>query len=230
MKYENISQYLNDEFKETLKPISELSKNNKKTFIESDFRMYDFDLITEKLYPKKQSSLLTSIDCVTTKNKKLFFIEFKTGFKKNLRRDNLDDRKYCDMVKDEKYFCEKYWDLFFRKQEMETKELINSLKFKAIETNMTYKNEILKNIKKSPTHISYIIVIDEMAIDSIENALTDLSKKTTTNTKNNIYNKIENSLKKYYNVCIYNEIKVISKTEFENNLNNGIYGESIKPD
>ena len=211
----DIKSYLASNYTDYLKSVSELSKSdNGKILVKDERELYCFDGITEALYPQKTPE---SADAVYASDKKIFFVEYKSGFKKKITKENFDKRRMSCYENEEKY-CEAYAELFFKNQKNENKGLYHSLQFKAVESYMTFFKEIVpksdEDEEKTGKLLIYCVVVDDY-VESMEDILNDLAKKSSeTNTMENIRNSFSRfrttSNKDYY----YDDIKVFSPHEF----------------
>lgn len=207
-----------------IKPLCEVSKpsTEKPPLIDRPEKVYCFDSICDAIYPKNKP---TSADGLFFCNNVTYFVEFKTGFKKKITKNNYDeDKAQCPKYQ---HFCKDYRDLFFKNQDKETDELKCSIKFKAIESYITLEKEILplcEDARKSK--IILVVVIDEDGIDDYEASLTELSESHAPHetVENNYINSLKDSLEGYKNKkdkhCptndyFYDDIEVFSARGFE---------------
>ena len=217
----DIKSYLASNYSDYRESVSELSKSdNGKMLVNDERKLYNFDKITEDLYQKNKPE---SADSLYASNKKVFLVEYKSGFKKKITKDNFDKKLMTCYEDDEKY-CEAYANLFFKNQKNEDKILRHSLQFKAIESYMTLMEEIVK--KSDEEHVEkalvYCVVVDDY-VENMEDILNDLAKKKT---DKNALESVRQSLsrfrktdnKQYY----YDDIKVFSPYEFKVFLNQNI--------
>ena len=210
------------------KTITEISKSGtSKALVESSKEIFCFDDISRDLY-KRKDCLPTSADgIIITDNKKIYLVEFKSGFKKKITKNNLDKEKASCEYKNG--LCNDYWNLFFRHQKRETRQLIDSIREKAIESYITLEKRLfpqcsdLMSAKKY--ELIFIVVIDEDGLDNMESALGELSLKEPP--ANNCFSDIRKSLKhclkqKDYvgNDYYYDDIKVMSPYDFKFFVNN----------
>lgn len=199
--------------------IAEISKSgNQEALVDSLKKIFWFDNISNDLYIDKDK-LPSSADGVMVTPNALYLIEFKSGFKKKITKQNLDPEKAkCD-YKDG--ICKFYWDLFFKNQNTETKNLITSIRNKTIESYITLEKRLFPKCMDLDQQykLVFIVVIDENELDNMEATLGDLCSKEPLS--DNCFKNINNSLKRcikqkdtngedYY----YDEIKVMSSYEF----------------
>lgn len=209
-----------------IKSLSEISRpgSKKAPLIDRSEKVYCFDSICNEIYPENKP---TSADGLFFCNNTAYFVEFKTGYKKIITKDN-----YCiEQAKcpSNNSTCQEHQKWFFALQNKETEELNQSIKFKAIESYITLEKQILplceSNGKKF--FIKFYVVIDaDDTIEHYENILFGLSEnhKPTKTEKSNIISKLENSLCNYKlkkdknspeNDYFYDEIKIMTAREFE---------------
>lgn len=217
----NLYKYANETFDKHLCSITELSKrDNGKSLVKSKKELYNFDAISKTLYSSDKCP--ASADCLCVTKTTVHLIEFKAGFKKKITKENLDKKKaICKHIG---IPCDDYWDIFFKNQDKETKELITSIRFKAMESYLTIEKQILPHCEElmsdqKKMQIKLIIVIDEDGIDSMEDTLAEFSKRTTKS--NNCFAQINASLKRMKkqqdaqgNDYFYDDIDVISGKDF----------------
>lgn len=220
----DIESYLASNYSDYRKTVSELSRSDEgKVLVKDERKLYCFDDITEALYPQKTPD---SVDAVYATNKKVFFVEYKSGFKKKISKSNFN-KKLMSCYDDEEKYCEAYAKLFFKNQKNEDEILRHSIHFKAVESYITFIKEIIPKCEEDESQRSklliYCVVIDDY-VENMEDILNDLAKKSSeTNTMESIrkslsrFRKAEN--KDYY----YDDIKVLSPHEFIELMNqNGI--------
>lgn len=225
-----------ENYKETIKIVS-MDKKKNTPLVDSTKMIYNFDKINEDLYTEKKNNP-TSVDGILLKENEIIFVEFKSGFKKRITRSNFD-RSKMTCPKTKKY-CNEYAELFFRLQGKDTKELINSIKFKAIESYITFEKKVFpkctsENCKKF--NINLIVVIDEEQVDYYESTLLNLTNNCTKNKDDNCkddnckddncYISIGDALRRFKSKkdingkdYFYDEIKILSASDFVNYLDN----------
>lgn len=210
----DIKSYLFNNYSNYLESISDMSKSdNDKCLVNDERKLYNFDKITKEIYDKKTPE---SADSLYASDKKIYFVEYKSGFKKRITKDNFD-RKQMLCYRDNKTYCEEFAKLFLKNQKNEDKILRNSIQFKAVESYMTFMEEIASKSEddtKSKSLI-YCVVVDDY-VENMEDILNGLAKKTSeTNTITSLKQALsrfrKNQSKNYY----YDEIKVFSPYEFK---------------
>lgn len=203
--------------------ISEISKNNHTNtpLIREDQLIFHFDKISESLYDKGKAP--TSADGLYLSSQGAEFVEFKSGFKRRITKNNFDEQQ--GMCPEANKICTDYWKLFFKNQHKEIAELISSIRFKAIESYITLEKQILPKCQQSAISIplKFVVVIDEDAVDSMEDTLAELAGNK--DIKDNHFSAIRSALhrltgqvdandNKYY----YDSIEVLSANDFSNHL------------
>ena len=215
-----------------IKPLSIVSAPgyNKPPLIDNSKVIYCFDDINKSLYRKNYPK---SADGLFFYKNNAYFVEFKTGYKKKITKDN-----YCEemaMCHVHKHPCSEHKELFFSLQKKETEELNHSIKLKAIESYITLEKQIIPCCEDNgKCQVKLLVVIDADDTDDYENTLLELAEKKT---DNNIISSLENSLCNYKrkqdkssleNDYFYDEIKVMSAEEFEQFFNS-LPAEKITP-
>lgn len=208
----------------TQKTITEISSNdNGKPLIKSDKKIYCFDDISESIYPNNKP---TSVDGLIVKEKTIYLIEFKSGFKQKITRQNFDSEKMsCPR---DKTFCSDYADLFFDKRDSDKKELKQNIRMKAIETYITLEKHLFPKCETTSKRykLNLIVVIDGNGDDENLSILNDLSEKSG-NDKVNDFDDLKKSLKSYTlkKDCLdkdyyYDEVRVMSPAQFSEEIEN----------
>lgn len=203
------------------KSITDISKSNNTSLVKNDMEVYCFDDICANLYAQDKKP--TSADAFIIDGKNIELVEFKSGFKSKITKENFDKKQA--KCPEKKEVCKKYWDLFFAKRKKEVDELILNIRIKAVESYITLEKHIFPSCR--PTEVSmslkFLVVIDEDSVDGMEDTLADLA--SASEVKNNTYSSIKKSLKRFINCqdkngnsYFYDDIKVLSVTDFENYL------------
>ncbi len=216
----DVKAHLADKFADYLEPVSELSKSDgEKVLVRDERKLYNFDKITEKLYPTYTPE---SADAVFATDREVFFVEFKSGFHKKISKENFD-KKYMSCYDNPEKYCEGYAKLFLKNQRNEDKILRHSLHMKAIEGYMTFMQEIVpesdEDKKQGDKYLTYCVVVDDY-VEHMEDILNDLAKKTS---ETNLIEDLRKSLsrfrkskaKDYY----YDYIEVLSPCGFVDFMN-----------
>lgn len=223
MTTKNLSYYAKaswlpvDRYYDTITNISASTNGN--PLVECSTKIFWFDHISDDLFDP--NNLPASSDGIIVKDKAIYFVEFKSGFKKKITKNNFNmDIAKCESKGE---VCQDYWDLFFKKQKKDTEQLINSIRDKAIESYITLDKNILPKcleLTNGQKHrIVFIVVIDEDGIDNMEAALAGLSSNSPS--PDNCFENIKKSLKRCYKQTdangqdyYYDEIKVMSPCDF----------------
>lgn len=210
----DIKSYLANNYTDYLETITEMSKSdNGKVLVNDERKLYNFDKITKVLYETKTPE---SADSIYASNKKIFFVEYKSGFKKRITKDNFD-KKLMSCYEDDEKYCEAYEKLFFKNQKHEDKILRNSVQFKAVESYMTFMEEIdsMSEEDVKQKSLIYCVVVDDY-VDNMEDILNDLAKKSSdTNTITSLRQSLSRFCKTDKKDYYYDDIKVFSPYEFK---------------
>lgn len=210
----DVKSYLTSNCANHLETISNLSRSDDgKVLVEDERKLYNYDKITKEFYTTKTPD---SADAIYATNRKVFFVEYKSGFKKKINKGNFDKRLMTCPDDDEKY-CEPFATLFIKMQKKENEILRHSIHMKAIESYMTFIKEIEPNSQEDaiPKSLVFCVVVDDY-VENMEDILTDLAKKPSdTNTITSLRQSLarfgKTGSKDYY----YDEIKVFSPHEFK---------------
>lgn len=220
----NLGEYIESNYAFTKKTITEISSNdNGKSLVKSDKEIYCFDDISGAIYPNDKP---TSVDGLLVMEKTIYFIEFKSGFKQNITKQNFDSQKMgCPR---DGVYCKDYAELFFKKQKSDKKELKQNIRMKAIETYVTVEKCIFPQCEETSKQykLNLIVVIDGKGDDENLSILNDLSGKSGDDEIND-FDDLKKSLKPYMNKkddfgndYYYDEIKVMSPTQFIREIEN----------
>ena len=179
------------------KSFSTLSENKESNdpLVDNDTPAYDYEECVKRFF---DSNALRMVDATfITNDNRVYFIEFKGGFRVNIRLDNFNLEKwYCS---DADKVCRQAATIFMENQDHKIDELISSVNGKLVETYITLHNFILPLCEASDKnfHTSYIVVVDEDShpLGAIEETLNSLSGKGA-NTINPVSN-LRNAIGKY---------------------------------
>ena len=218
----DVQSYATDNWRQFLKPISELSKTGKGTsLVESSEELYSFDDICKSFYKNKK--VPTSADALRVTNRTVEFVEFKSGFKQRITKNNFDSEKgRCDALKE---VCEDYWNKFFELQKANKAELIYVIRLKALESYITLEKQILPLCQDTTAYVSLklIVVIDGDAVDSMEDTLSGLAGKEPP--EGNSISDVKKALIRLTNLrdaennpYLYDCIEVLSAQDYLNKL------------
>lgn len=206
-------RWLSSEYHEPISVISASASDRKTSLVNISTKIFNFDKITKTIYGEECDVLPASADGMFFIGNKLYFVEFKTGFKKKITKENFD--KKIGICKYKKEICEGYWDLFFKNQKKETNELKYSIKTKAIDSFVTLDKMLIPRCDEGDkVSICFMAVIDADSGD----ALLDMYEKGNKNSGD--IKRIRDSLKQYNKYSnkldyFYDEIEVKSEMEFE---------------
>ena len=217
----DMNTYAEENWSDHKKSVTDISKSRNSSLVENDMELYCFDDICSDLYDKDKKP--TSADALIIDGKNIELVEFKSGFKNKITKENFNtERGKCQKIGE---ICEDYWKLFFDKRKKEVNELILSIRIKAVESYITLEKIIFPccRLSDEPMCLQFLVVIDEDSVDGIEDTLADLAG--VPEIKDNAYTSIRKSLKRLIrcqdmrgNQYFYDDIKVLSVTDFENYL------------
>ena len=190
--------------------------------VDSDEMMYCFDDICKAIYSTR--SLPTSADGLVFKPTYIQLIEFKSGFKDKITKENFNpEEAKCEYKGDA---CDDYWGLFRKVRKLEKDELIDSLRLKAIESYIALENCLFpycSDFSDKKLGVRLLIVIDAEETDAMEDMLATLAKKKPG--KENMLKKVRKAVSRLINQedisgrrFYYDAIEVISAQEFQKRL------------
>lgn len=216
---------LNLDLTEYLKPISDISKSDigNISLIDSDEKIYAFDDIVKSLFnfgpcPASVDGLYFS---ESRNGNTLILIEFKTGFNQRITKETFDIGK-CKCPHSDKtnqVNCEDYGKIFLENQNLKYVELLDSLKLKLAESYLMLEKLFFGNERTfTGFPIKMIVVIDANVLDTQEDDLAKLAKKTSGNDK---IQSVKNALSRFSSnkYRLYQEIEVFSAIQFEKKCN-----------
>ncbi len=218
MSRKDIYGYINNNFKEFLEPISELSKSAKTVLVNDNRHLFNFDKITENIYEGKK--VPSSADSLWVKGNEILLTEFKSGFKRKISKETLDDSKLkCPY--DETRVCKDFGKLLIDKGKLETNELLDSLKFKAIESYITLEKKIFPLCplpSKGKIRVIFCAVVDDY-VDSMEDTLSELAGGFI---NTNTFQQVRDSLSRFIGLksqdgenFYYDKIEIMSPYEYQ---------------
>ena len=215
-----VKEFAEKNWSHYIKSISECSKpsKDKAPLVESEIEVYCFDDICKKYFDENR--LPASVDCVDFTEKEIYLVEFKSGFREKITKENYkkSEQAICEHMKG---ICEYYWSNFFKLRDIEKEELISNLKLKAIDTYMVFGKKVFPLCDKCESkRLHLIVVIDADYIDNMEDTLGELAGCSVTS--NNWVTKIKNSLSRFKvekdalgNDYLYDEIDVYTVQEYK---------------
>lgn len=227
MIQKDLYTYITNNFTDDLEPISSLSKSTQGKVLVNDNRcLYNFDKITEKVY--NYTKIPSSADSLLVTDKVILLTEFKSGFKRKISRENIDDDKLI-CPDDTTKVCKDYGNLLIAKGNLETRELLDSIKFKAIESYVTLEKKFFPLCSTlshdNKLRVIFCVVIDDY-VDSMEDSLLELANVSYAS---NSFTDIKSSLSRFVNLktqnnedFYYDEIKVLSPYEYQQYLSSYI--------
>lgn len=208
--------------KATITDISKFS-DRRGSLVVSETLLYSFDNICLSMFPIGQAP--TSTDGLAITQRAIQLIEFKSGFKQKITKRNFDAKKaVCESAN---RICEDYWNLFFKNQKRKKKELITSIRLKAIESYITLEKHVFPCCAEIELHkdikIELMVVIDEDGIDSMEDTLAEVAG--IDDSRDNSFVSIKNALRRLKsqhdaigNTYYYDNIEVMSIQDFYSHL------------
>jgi len=220
----DLKSYAASSWSSFIDDITTISKDSRKgiSLIEDETEIYNFDKICFSVFGE---NIPTSVDGIMLTDNAIEFVEFKSGFKHKIQKDNLDpEKKLCKVIGNK--YCTWYWDLFFKNRDMEIKELISSIRFKGLESYLTLEKKVLPHcdeLQGKPLLLKYIVVIDGDGVEGIEDSLAEVAGKEESTA--NSCSQIKDALKRITrqtdaegNTYCYDEVEVMSAFDFKNKL------------
>lgn len=218
--YEDLAQFANTNWERYKTSITEASRSGEgKVLVESELQVYNFDEIAKSLFP--HGDIPASADGLQFVEDKIQLIEFKSGFKQKITKENFDPQIGKCSKTDE--VCEYYWSLFWENQDRKISELKDSIRSKAIESYILLEKHFLPNCQNTKLGKSnplvFTVVIDEDGVDGIEDTLAEIAGSEL-DTNNSLFS-IRKSLRRLLNrkdatgnSYFYDEIEVLTATDF----------------
>lgn len=195
----SIKKYLTSAYINECQDVKDISKSDDGTFfVDSDIKGWNFDLITKKLFPKRTPA---SVDGIFIKDRKIFFVEFKSGLKKLIDWKNFDpDKVKCPVINE--HPCAKIGNLLRQRDNYKVDMLKYNFQIKAAESFITFKRRILSQIaiqngECSKYTLEYIVVIDtcDSALELSESIEIEMSEEEPTSV--NYFSLFKNSLRHF---------------------------------
>lgn len=219
----DLLSYAETNWKNFIGTVSDISKNEHthSPLVMGDEELYNFDAVTDSLFTHKKAP--ASADGIKISTDRVEFIEFKSGFKRKINKNNFDEGKAkCE---DTDRVCKKYWRLFFNEQKKERSELISSIRLKAIESYITLEKHILPKCQQNDglCPLIFTVVIDEDAVEVMEDTLAEVAGAKEI--EGNPFSEIRSSLQRLTDnrdangkAYFYDSIEVLSAVDFQNRL------------
>ena len=231
MTNRNINTYAINNWHDLSKEVSVLSSNEQGIpLVESNVRMYCYDDIIKTLF-ERNDCLPNSADALCCNAKWIWLIEFKSGFHRNITKDNYDDEKAkCTKIVPHE-ICHDYWTVFWKLQEKETAELKNSIQMKAMESYIALEKKIMplcdEMVSGEKLRLGFLVVVDENPDSAQEEILSELAKKAEEEKEPiSIISSLKQSLHRFNLQCdslgqnyFYDRIEVMSSIDFLKRLN-----------
>ena len=172
----DLKAYVVSNWSEFKSPITEISKSDiGVSLVKSPINIYNFDNICQTLYQGK--NVPTSTDGIDVCGKAVELVEFKSGFKQRITKNNFDPAKCKCPDPNIDRVCEDYWQLFLKNQKVNIKALISSIRYKAFESYITLEKRVFplcEDIDK-PVALKLVVVIDADDVDSFEDTYSELA-------------------------------------------------------
>ena len=171
MTGKNVYQFATANWGDYKTTVSVASKNSSgMPLVESDFEIYNFDTICQSLFPGTENP--TSADGIRFSNNNIPLIEFKSGFKQKITKNNFDiEQAKCDETGK---VCDSYWELFWDNQKRKIKELISVIRLKAIESYVVLEKHVLPACDDNETgklsRIKFTVVITKKELSEIDSS------------------------------------------------------------
>jgi len=227
MVTKNLPQYATEKWEDYIVSVTEASKSNSGVpLVVSDMNIYNFDDICKSLFPDRD--VHTSADGLRFQRGKVELVEFKSGFSQIITKDKfIPSEGVCDILKERgiEYVCDPYWKIFWKLQKKERKQLLESIRAKAIESYIFLEKHILpvcdelENGEKAQLILT--VVVDEDGVDGIEDILAEAAE--TDLQTDNCLSSIRQSLKRLVNrqdangsSYFYDYIQVFPAKDFVN--------------
>lgn len=224
----DIAAYAHENWTAYLKTAEELSMNSKGVpLVHDQTLMYCFDDVVasmfsadcrpdsaDALYPQKDGTVL--------------LIEFKSGFHRRLTKDNWDKEKakcpylsflsYLGYASEKDDICKDYWKCFWAYQDKTQSELRDSIHLKALESYLALEKRIFPECVTGgkARKLKFVVVIDANPISAQADILAEMAKKKSG--RNNPFDSLKKSLRRIGNSYLYDEVQVISYSEFSQRL------------
>jgi len=218
----DVKSYADSNWGHFLSPITDLSKSETGvSLVTSPNQLYNFDDISKSLYLPGKAP--TSVDGLDVSSAAVKLVEFKSGFKQRITKHNFDPAQ--GLCKDANKLCEEYWTLFFQNQKTNIQDLISSIRFKAIESYITFEKQVFPHCQDARTliPIKLVVVIDEDEVDGIEDTYSELAGNAETEC--NHFSAIRKALRRLTNLhdangtsYFYDSIEVLSVQDYLNKL------------
>lgn len=169
----SLNQYLHETFPEFEKPLSFLSKpdtEDSPVVNQDEIMLFDFDGICKKIYHKKAPK---SADALGVVGKTLIFVEFKKGFQQKLPKNKKNIPCSQGLALD-------HCLVRVAHQNKKFEEMRDSVKLKAVESYLTYRENLLLPGVEEPNQVHFFLVISLNSLEKLEDEMINLSKSTGT--------------------------------------------------
>jgi len=216
----DVKSYADSNWGHFLSPITDLSKSETGvSLVTSPNQLYNFDDISKSLYAPGKAP--TSVDGLDVSATDIQLVEFKSGFKQRVTKQNFDPVQ--GRCLDANKVCEEYWMLFFQNQKANIHALISSIRFKAVESYITFEKQVFplcQDVGMS-IPIKLVVVIDEDEVAGIEDTYSELAGNAET--RDNHFSAIRKALRRLTDLhdangatYFYDSIEVLSVQDYLN--------------
>lgn len=211
-------------FSENKKTLSVLSRSDKEkpetALVQNKELAYDFDEITDIVWDCDDFS---SADALCVNQKRIYLIEFKTGFS-SVDAEIVDSQLVCYKLP-KPMVCEDYKECLKQRNDYKKKSLYYSIKLKVIESYRTLICKIFSDkMPRNDYTLNFLCVIDgkNIALEKYGNDINELTKKSSEGDSENYVTRLKKSIKKYRDGHYgYDSIDVWTAGDFQKNFTIG---------
>ncbi len=220
----DLPAYATQEWGKFTAPVTELSrgcKGGSAPLVQHEKQLYNFDAICDDLFSRQKTKKPSSADAIDVSPRVVRLVEFKSGFRPKIGKENfVEERGACEATGQ---VCQEYWKLFSELRNVQTRELYDSLRAKAVESLFTLEKRVLPLCKDSskPIRVFYVVVIDVDPTDKTVDILTALATPERTDHTSNFLGRIRNALSRLVNIqddagnsYCYDAVEVLSPQEY----------------
>lgn len=209
---------MSENFGKYQETITQLSMNQRtgKSLIEDDKKLYNFDAIAEALTSNDKKP--ASVDAIAFTQTGIVLIEYKTGFNNKILSGKIEKKQLqCPYDEKEVKICEEYGKLIRKTARLEKKELLDSIRSKAVESYVLLEKEIISNCEKVDYKVFFWAIIDEPK-DQLEDIGLELGKMKKKS--NNSISVLKQSLSKFQRRknYYYDAIEVMTAADFKRRI------------
>ncbi len=199
----SLCSHLKEKYSQTIQTITDLSKNDDgKPLVKHKSMYYCFDDIAISIFGKDETPCSADAIFFDNKTTTLYFIEFKTGLKRKITKENFDDSKatceFCEGV-----FCKHFKDLQITNGNLQVDILKDSIKLKLLESYSCLEKILLQETKMQRKDIKVNFI-----------CVTDLPHDDTGNLEKSL-NRFKDKVDKQGNKYLFDDISVLTAKTFE---------------